>query len=65
MWPDDDDEQTQAAIEKKIGEVFRYAKFETSAGAGRATRGWSDGGHASRHASPRASLHPSAARTYP
>jgi hypothetical protein len=29
MWPDDDDAQTQAAIEKKIGEVFRYAKFET------------------------------------
>jgi hypothetical protein len=29
MWPDDDDERTQAAIEKKIGEVFRYAAFES------------------------------------
>lgn len=29
MWPDDDDERTQAAIEKKIGEVFRYAEFES------------------------------------
>jgi hypothetical protein len=29
LWPDDDDERTQAAIEKKIGEAFRYGKFES------------------------------------
>jgi hypothetical protein len=29
LWPDDDDVRTQAAIEKKIDEVFRYAKFES------------------------------------
>ncbi|HNK51521.1 MAG TPA: hypothetical protein PKX75_21075, partial [Nitrospira sp.] len=28
MWPDDDDSRTAAAIERKIGEVFRYGKFE-------------------------------------
>jgi hypothetical protein len=29
MWPDDDDERTQAALEKRLGEVFRYGKFES------------------------------------
>jgi hypothetical protein len=29
MWPDDDDGRTQAAIEKKLGEVTRYGKFDS------------------------------------